>query len=111
MIPLSNMSSSTPLLDNIQSRACQNALENVKGDQNVLEIVVKDKIHKFLLWKEEKYGITKIKAKYEGDFRTVIQKDSKELIEKLIYETPEVIRFQCWDMKGNLIPYFCNLLI
>ena len=106
MIPLSNLSSSTPLLDNIQSRACQSALENVKeGDQNFLEIVVKDKIHRFLLWKEEKYGIVKIKATYEGDFRIVIQKDSKELIEKLIYETPEVIRFQCWDLKGNLLAH------
>ena len=103
MIPLSNMSSSTPLLDNIQSRACHNALENVKeGDENFLEIVVQDKIHRFLLWKE--YN-ERIKAKYEGDFRVVIQKDSAELIEKLIYETPEVIRFQCWDLKGNLLAH------
>ena len=106
MIPLSDLSSSTPLLDNIQSRACQNVLEDVKeGDQNFLEIVVKDKIHRFLLWKEGKHGIVKIKAKYEGDFWIVIQEDSIELIEKLIYETPEVIRFQCLDLKGNLLAH------
>ena len=69
--------------------------------QNFLEIAVKDKIHRFLLWKEAEQG--HIKAKYEGDFRIVIQRDCKELIEKLIYETPEVIRFQCTDLKGNLL--------
>ena len=44
-----------------------------------------------------------IAAKYEGDFRVEIQKDSIELIEKLIYQAPEVIRFRCRDMKDNLL--------
>ena len=102
MIPLSNLPSTTPLLDGIQSRNCQRALEEVKeGAQNIFEIEVKNKIHRFLICKDTKKG--HITAKYEGDFRVVIQKDSIELIEKLIYQAPEVIRFRCRDINDNLL--------
>lgn len=104
MLPISKLSSTTPLLDSIQSKNCHSALEEVKeGAQNIFEIDVKNIIHRFLISKDTKKG--HITAKYEGDFRVVIQKDSIELIEKLIYQASEVIRFRCKDINHNLLTH------
>ena len=105
-----SFSSTTPLLDSIQSAASQNLLEGTvkEGEQKEFKIVVKNKTHRFLIYHEHEQRETsnpgkRIKARYEGDFRIVIQKDSLELIQKLIYQTPEVIRFQCRDINDNLL--------
>ena len=97
-----NMSttSSIPILDSIRTAANQtNADEDVQeGQRKCIKINVNDKIYEFIIWKEN--GI--IKSKYEGDFRVIIQKDSLDLIEQLIY-VPEVIRYKCRDSNENLI--------
>ena len=91
--------SETPILDSIQTAANEiNILDVERVQETEINIVVRNKEYQFLISKEG----NETKAKYEGDLRIIIQKDSTDLIEKLIY-APEVLRYKCRDKKGNLL--------
>lgn len=99
MISNSAEVSGIPLLDNIQEVSNPINVEDVRESQREdVKIVVKNKVYEFVVWKER----NRMKAKYEGNFRMIIQKDSIDLIEELVY-APESIRFGCRDAKDNLL--------
>lgn len=99
MISNIDAASGTPILDSIQEAANQiNVPDIQEGQATEIKIVVKDSEYQFVIWKEG----GEIKTRYDGDFRLIIQKDSIDLIEKLVY-APETIRFECRDNKNNLI--------
>ena len=92
-------SSSTPILADLKNTAKQPDFENInEGDNVKYKIDCNHKTYEFTIWKER----GRLKARYLGDFRVSLQKDSVVLIERLL-TAPEVIRYECRDTKDNLL--------
>ena len=92
---------STPMLDAIQHAAA--AITSIppdiyEGETKEIKVMLHNVECGFVIWKEE----NRIKSKYEGDFRVIIQRNSIELIET-IASLPEWLRFGCRDKHNNLL--------
>ena len=102
--------SSTPILESIQhAAAAANQINNIEaeieeGKTKEFKIKVNDKVHDFVIQKEND---GRIRAKYLGDFRVILQNNDSttlEFIQQLLQQLNiDVIKYRCCDMKNNLL--------
>ena len=91
----------TPMLDAIQHAAATLASippDLYDGEKKEIKVLLHNIECEFVIWKDE----NRIQSKYKGDFRSIIQRNSIQLIQT-IAALPEWLRCECRDKNNNLL--------